>query len=98
MDELEPMPENWSRALAIAAHPDDLEYGAAAAVAVWTDAGKDVRYVLVTRGEGFPTAGTAIDHLGWRALVSDPKREELTRKISHDLASVADRTARAAAQ
>jgi catechol 2,3-dioxygenase-like lactoylglutathione lyase family enzyme len=37
-------------------------------------------WVLVTRGEGFPTAGTAIDHLGWRALVSDPKREELTRK------------------
>jgi catechol 2,3-dioxygenase-like lactoylglutathione lyase family enzyme len=37
-------------------------------------------WVLVTRGEGFQTAGTAIDHLGWRALVSDPKREELTRK------------------
>jgi LmbE family N-acetylglucosaminyl deacetylase len=51
MDELEPMPMDWSRALAIAAHPDDLEYGAAAAVAVWTDAGKDVRYLLVTRGE-----------------------------------------------
>jgi len=37
-------------------------------------------WLLVTRGEGFPTAGTAIDHLGWRALQSDPKREELTRK------------------
>ena len=22
-----PLPENWSRALAVAAHPDDLEYG-----------------------------------------------------------------------
>ena len=51
MDDLEPMPDDWSRALAIAAHPDDLEYGAAAAVAVWTAAGKDVRYLLVTRGE-----------------------------------------------
>jgi LmbE family N-acetylglucosaminyl deacetylase len=51
MDQLEPMPDDWSRALAIAAHPDDLEYGAAAAVAAWTAAGKDVRYLLVTRGE-----------------------------------------------
>src|SRR5205814_4046756 len=51
MDELEPMPGNWSRALAVVAHPDDLEYGAAGAVAVWTGAGKDVRYLLVTRGE-----------------------------------------------
>jgi LmbE family N-acetylglucosaminyl deacetylase len=45
------MPTDWNRALAIAAHPDDLEYGAAAAVAAWTDAGKEVRYLLVTRGE-----------------------------------------------
>ena len=51
MDQLEAMPEDWSRALAVAAHPDDLEYGAAAAVALWTDAGRDVRYLLVTRGE-----------------------------------------------
>jgi LmbE family N-acetylglucosaminyl deacetylase len=51
MDQLETMPTDWNRALAIAAHPDDLEYGAAAAVAAWTDAGKDVRYLLVTRGE-----------------------------------------------
>jgi LmbE family N-acetylglucosaminyl deacetylase len=51
MEQLEPMPEDWSRALAVAAHPDDLEYGAAAAVAGWTEAGKDVRYLLVTRGE-----------------------------------------------
>lgn len=39
------------RVLAIVAHPDDLEYGAAAAVAVWTDAGADVVYLMVTRGE-----------------------------------------------
>jgi LmbE family N-acetylglucosaminyl deacetylase len=51
MDELEPMPGDWNSALAIVAHPDDLEYGAAGAVAAWTDAGKDVRYLMVTRGE-----------------------------------------------
>ncbi|MFB9392361.1 PIG-L deacetylase family protein [Streptomyces coeruleoprunus] len=48
---LEPMPEDWQRALAVVAHPDDLEYGCSAAVAAWTDAGRDVAYVLATRGE-----------------------------------------------
>jgi len=33
------------------AHPDDMEYGAAAAVARWTGQGKQVAYVLVTDGE-----------------------------------------------
>jgi LmbE family N-acetylglucosaminyl deacetylase len=50
-ERLEPMPEDWSRALGVVAHPDDLEYGTASAVARWTDLGKDVRYLLVTRGE-----------------------------------------------
>jgi LmbE family N-acetylglucosaminyl deacetylase len=50
-DRLPPLDEGWDRALAIVAHPDDLEYGAASAVARWTDQGKDVRYVLASRGE-----------------------------------------------
>ena len=45
------MPDDWERALVIVAHPDDMEFGGAAAVAVWTDQGKEVAYVLVTRGE-----------------------------------------------
>jgi LmbE family N-acetylglucosaminyl deacetylase len=49
--ELEPFPEDWTRALAVVAHPDDLEYGAAAAIAKWTSAGKWVGYVLATSGE-----------------------------------------------
>lgn len=48
---LEPFPDEWSRALCIVAHPDDLEYGAAGAVARWTGTGKHVTYLLVTRGE-----------------------------------------------
>jgi LmbE family N-acetylglucosaminyl deacetylase len=48
---LEPVPEDWERALAIVAHPDDLEYGVASAVARWTSSGKTVTYLLVTRGE-----------------------------------------------
>jgi LmbE family N-acetylglucosaminyl deacetylase len=49
--ELEPFPQDWDRALAVVAHPDDLEYGTASAVARWTSEGKVVAYVLVTRGE-----------------------------------------------
>ncbi|TDD26157.1 PIG-L deacetylase family protein [Nonomuraea diastatica] len=49
--QLEPMPQDWQRALAIVAHPDDLEYGCASAVATWTDAGREVSYVLATKGE-----------------------------------------------
>ena len=48
---LPPLPEDWSRGLAVVAHPDDLEYGAASAIARWTGQGKDIRYVLATRGE-----------------------------------------------
>ena len=51
MAELEHVPEDWNRALAVVAHPDDMEYGAASAVARWTSQGKDIGYLLVTRGE-----------------------------------------------
>ncbi len=43
--------EDWNRAVAVAAHPDDLEYGAASAIARWTDQGKEITYLLLTRGE-----------------------------------------------
>jgi len=48
---LQVLPEEWDRALAIVAHPDDMEYGAASAVARWTGQGKTVVYTLVTSGE-----------------------------------------------
>ncbi|WUT00943.1 PIG-L family deacetylase [Streptomyces sp. NBC_00708] len=51
----EPLPEDWGRALCVAAHPDDLEYGPACAVARWTAQGKFVAYALASRGEaGIP--------------------------------------------
>lgn len=61
------VPEDWQRGLVIVAHPDDIEYGAAAAVARWTGQGKDIRYVLVTSGE----AGIA----GLAPVESGPLRE-----------------------
>ena len=48
---LKPLPEDWTRAVAIVAHPDDMEFGAAAAVARWTRQGKQITYVMVTSGE-----------------------------------------------
>ncbi len=50
-DRLRPLSEDWQTALAIVAHPDDMEFGAAAAVARWTAQGKRVVYVMVTSGE-----------------------------------------------
>lgn len=43
--------EDWQRALCVVAHPDDMEFGAAAAVARWTGQGKWVGYTMVTSGE-----------------------------------------------
>src|SRR5580700_10225646 len=48
---MQPVPEDWERAVAVVAHPDDLEYGASSAIARWTAQGKEVSYVLVTSGE-----------------------------------------------
>jgi LmbE family N-acetylglucosaminyl deacetylase len=56
----EPLTEDWRRALAVVAHPDDLEFGAAAAIARWTGQGKEIAYCLLTSGEagidGLPPA------------------------------------------
>jgi LmbE family N-acetylglucosaminyl deacetylase len=48
---LTPVDEDWERALCVVAHPDDIEYGGAAAVARWTGQGKTVVYCMVTSGE-----------------------------------------------
>ncbi|HXY91011.1 MAG TPA: PIG-L deacetylase family protein [Acidimicrobiia bacterium] len=48
---MKPIPDDWERAVAVVAHPDDLEYGVAGAVARWTAEGKEVAYVLATSGE-----------------------------------------------
>lgn len=40
-----------NRILAVAAHPDDLDFGAAGTTATWTAEGKEVTYLLCTRGD-----------------------------------------------
>jgi LmbE family N-acetylglucosaminyl deacetylase len=49
--DLAPFPSDWDSALVLVPHPDDAEYGIAAAVAKWTSFGKTVRYTLACRGE-----------------------------------------------
>ncbi len=49
--QLKEMPTDWRRALAIVAHPDDLEYGASAAIASWLDDGRECVYLLASVGE-----------------------------------------------
>lgn len=39
------------RVLVVAAHPDDIEFGAAGTIARWVAEGARVRYLLVTRGD-----------------------------------------------
>jgi LmbE family N-acetylglucosaminyl deacetylase len=48
---LPPLDDGWQRAMCVVAHPDDLEYGVASAVARWTGEGREVVYVLATSGE-----------------------------------------------
>jgi LmbE family N-acetylglucosaminyl deacetylase len=68
---VEHVDENWQRGLAIVAHPDDMEFGAAAAVARWTQQGKEIVYALVTSGEA------GID--GMDPAESGPLREQEQR-------------------
>ncbi|WP_040769120.1 PIG-L deacetylase family protein [Tsukamurella sp. 1534] len=65
-------PEDWTTALVLVAHPDDPEYGMAAAVARWTAQGKNVIYGLATSGE----AGIA----GMSPGTAGPVREEEQRR------------------
>jgi LmbE family N-acetylglucosaminyl deacetylase len=45
---LSPVPDEW-RLLAVVAHPDDLGYGAASAIAYWTPAGTCAHGVALGR-------------------------------------------------
>ena len=74
---LQPMPADWGRALVVMAHPDDPEYGAAAAVAEWTAGGREVAYLLATRGE----AGIA----GLPPAQSGPLREAEQRRAAAEV-------------
>jgi LmbE family N-acetylglucosaminyl deacetylase len=52
-----------SRALVVTAHPDDLDFGAGATVASWTNAGIDVSICLVTNGDAGQLGSTPRDQV-----------------------------------
>lgn len=68
--QFETVPDDWAGMLAIVAHPDDLEYGAASANARWTTQGKWVGCVIVTNGE----AGIAGCHPSTRVRAGSPSK------------------------
>lgn len=43
--------DDVERVLVVVAHPDDIDFGVAGSVAVWTDRGIEVQYCLVTDGD-----------------------------------------------
>ncbi|MGB3334468.1 MAG: PIG-L family deacetylase [Mycobacterium sp.] len=70
----QPFPQDWASLLVLVPHPDDPEYGIAAAVAKWTAAGKTVRYALASSGE----AGIA----GMEPEQAGPLREDEQRRAA----------------
>ena len=70
----QPFPQDWASLLVLVPHPDDPEYGIAAAVAKWTAAGKTVRYALASSGE----AGIA----GLEPQQAGPLREDEQRRAA----------------
>ena len=61
------------RILIIVPHPDDIEFGAGGSAAVWTDAGAEVIYCLVTDG----SAGSNDKDVVYSELVERRKREQI---------------------
>src|SRR6185503_5493359 len=47
----EPVDAGVERILVVTAHPDDVDFGNAGSVALWTDAGIEVTYCICTSGE-----------------------------------------------
>lgn len=68
-------PQDWKHAVVFVAHPDDPEYGMAAAISKWTREGRTVEYVLGTSGEA-GIQGMSPEECG-------PLREEEQRRAAH---------------
>ena len=69
-DDRLPTPE---RVLVVAAHPDDIEFGAAGTVARWVAEGSQVRYLVLTRGDKGSDDARSIRN-SWRRFASGEQR------------------------
>lgn len=80
------LPEDWDRCLVVVAHPDDIEYGMAAAVARWVDQGKQVGYLLATRGE----AGIDSMHPDQAGPLREREQRAAARAVGVDMVEFLD--------
>ena len=71
--QMEPKLTQPLRILVIAAHPDDIEFGMAGTIAVWTDAGAQVTYCLITDG----AAGSNEKDVDYKQLAARRKEEQI---------------------
>jgi LmbE family N-acetylglucosaminyl deacetylase len=78
------MAEESLRILVVAAHPDDIEFGAGGAVGVWTDAGAQVTYCLVTDG-GAGSNKPDVDLVGLVAQREEEQRAAAAILGVHDV-------------
>ncbi len=67
--------EGIERVLVVTAHPDDVDFGVAGSVAVWTDAGVEVAYCIVTDGDAGGRTGRSPAPTWWASAAgSSPRR------------------------
>jgi LmbE family N-acetylglucosaminyl deacetylase len=73
MSEAQIEPALPARVLVVTAHPDDVDFGSAGSVALWTDAGVEVSYCIITDGD----AG-GFDRAVPRRVMAEIRRAEQT--------------------
>jgi LmbE family N-acetylglucosaminyl deacetylase len=83
---LEPLEGPFSSVLCVVAHPDDIEYGTAAAVNRWVGEGAAVSYFLLTRGE----AGIDTMDPDEAAVVREEEERESARRVGVDRVDFGD--------
>lgn len=66
-------PPEVTRVLVVAAHPDDIEFGAAGSIAQWTEAGIEVVYCIVTDG----AAGSNDPNTDYVKLIETRREEQM---------------------
>lgn len=81
----EPYDETPESVLCVVAHPDDIEYGTAAAVHRWTSAGARVTYLLLTSGE----AGIDTMDPEEARTVREAEERESARRVGVDVVDFA---------
>src|SRR6188768_1195282 len=84
--QVEPLDDHFSSVLCVVAHPDDIEYGTAAAVHRWTGEGTTVAYYLLTRGE----AGIDTMAPDEAARVREEEERESARRVGVETVDFGD--------